>query len=66
MSNFNGNAVRDGTVYVPAEDYMHVANTIRSLMERGVSIRDLQVAVGKGRLQLGDETGSYGIHMWDC
>lgn len=44
---------------------MHVANVIRSLTENGVPIRDLSVAVGKGRLQLGDDTGSYGIHMWD-
>lgn len=66
MPNFNGNSVREDTVYVPAEQYMHVANAIRSLTEKGVPIRGLSVAVGKGRLQLGDDTGSYGVHMWDC
>lgn len=66
MANFNGNCVRDDTVYVPAEQYMNVARTIESLTSRGVSVRDLQVAVGRGRLQLGDESGSYGVHMWDC
>ena len=65
MSNFNGNTVRDDTVYVPAEQYMHLAKVIDTLNRNGVPIRDLQVAVGKGRLQLGDERGSYGVHMWD-
>jgi hypothetical protein len=65
MANFNGNAARDDTVYVPAEHYVHVAEVIQTLTQNGVPIRDLFVAVGDGRLQLGDETGSYGIHMWD-
>jgi hypothetical protein len=66
MPNFNGNSVRDDTVYVPAEHYVHVAEVIQRLVNNGVPIRDLSVAVGKGRLQLGDDTGSYGVHMWDC
>lgn len=68
MANFNGNAQSPEAVYVPAEQYMHVAEVIRKLTSppNAVPIDLLSVAVRKGALQLGDENGSYGVHMWDC
>lgn len=51
---------------VPAEQYLHVADVIRMLTNGGVPIRDLYVEVQNGILELRDDTGSYGVHMWDC
>lgn len=65
MKLFNRNAHVESAVYVPAEHYLYVSNVIRTLTENGVPIRDLFVAVRDGELQLGDETGSYGVHRWD-
>lgn len=66
MANFNGNARDPEAKYIPAEHYMRVADVISTLTRNGVPIRDLHVQVNKGSLQLGDDTGSYGVHMWDA
>lgn len=64
MKTFNGNAHIENTVYVPAAEYMHVADVIRALTQSNAATKDLFVAVREGELQLGDETGSYGIHCY--
>lgn len=66
MSSFNGNAEKSGVVYVPAAEFLDVANVIASLVSapNAVPIGDLVVAVREGELQLGDATGSYGVRVF--
>lgn len=66
MRLFNGNARDPNAKYVPAANYLTIARMLEGLVKRGVNVDDLEVQVNKGSLQLGDETGSYGTHMWDC
>lgn len=65
MKLFNGNARDPEATYVPAENYLRVGKWLQDLVNRGVSLAGLEVRVQKGSLQLGNETGSYGLHQWD-
>lgn len=66
MTDFNGNAQHEDVVYVPAQDFLDVANVISRLVSapNARDVGELTVAVRDGELHLGDESGSYGVRRF--